>query len=476
MSAAAPEQEGGETGPSRPKPRRFLLPAILLTILLLLGGGAWLIFSRLLAPLASLGQGGPPPLPVKTAPVTTATIEDSSEYVASLQSRQSVTLRPRVAGQVQEILVRAGDPVTAGQTVLQIDPAEQEAVVSNRQFAVETSLAEIESARADAANARDALQSLEAIRQARQADVRLNQQEYDRFQRLYREGAASRQLLDQKLNSLQTAQAELLEAEADIRAQRAIIARQESNITRSQRAFNEAQSNVTQQEVQLQYYTIAAPFNGTVGDIPIKVGDYVSSTTSLLSITQNKELEIQVGIPIEKAPRLRKGLPVQLISQAGGRPLKTGRIFFIAPDVDPQSQSVLVKAVFDNADGKLRTQQFIGARIIWARQANGVLVPVTAIARQAGKDFVFVPERYDARCKATDEQQGKPKGRLPKDDQLVVRQQIIRSGKIIGNNQEVLEGLKPSDRIAVDNLLQLQDCAPISEQGSTNAEKSEGKS
>lgn len=93
-------------------------------------------------------------VPVPIASVESGTVTDSSDYVANLQSRQAVTLQPRVDGYVQEIYVKAGDRVEAGAPILRIDPAKQQAVVQRSVAAVATSQADFESARATLAQLR----------------------------------------------------------------------------------------------------------------------------------------------------------------------------------------------------------------------------------------------------------------------------------------------------------------------------------
>src|SRR5208282_3360139 len=66
------------------------------------------------------------------------------------------------------------------------------------------------------------------------------------------------------------------------------------------------------QEEQLAYYTIRAPFEGVVGDIPVHVGDYVSTSTMLTTVDENKDLEAYVYIPSERAGEVRMGLGVEL--------------------------------------------------------------------------------------------------------------------------------------------------------------------
>jgi RND family efflux transporter MFP subunit len=440
-----------ENPPIPPPPwRRYLIPAIALA---LLGGIGWIIFNRIILPMLMGGGGAPPPTPVQLTTPKTATVAESSDYAANLDSRQSVTLQPRVAGQIAEIFVQPGDTVQAGEPLLQIDAAEQRAQVASRVAAVDTAAADIAAAQAEVDNAAKTLASLEARRASAQADVQLNQKEYERFQALYREGATPQQNVDQRLNTLRVSQAALQEAEANIQAQRSSINRDQANVTRSQRAYEQAQATVAEGEAQLQYYTITAPFTGIVGSIPVKVGDVVANSTPLLTVTQNNSLEVEIQVPLERSPALRMGLPVQLLDDQQ-KVLQSGRISFVSPDVDPATQSILTKARFVNA-GNLRTSQFIRARIIWS-QSPGVLVSTTVISRLGGRNFVFVATPHsESECKA-------PPGAPPTPpDQLVAVQKPVELGKIVGNDQEVIEGLTVSDRIITSGILQLQNCAPI---------------
>jgi RND family efflux transporter MFP subunit len=453
LESPPPAQISENPPASPPHRRRYLIPAIV--ILVLLGGIGWIIFNRLILPMLMGGGGAPPPTPVQLATPKNATVAESSDYAANLDSRQSVTLQPRVAGQISEIYVQPGDTVQAGEPLLQIDSEAQRAQVSSRVAAVDTAAADIAAAEAEVDNAAQTLASLEARRASAQADVQLNQKEYERFQELYRQGATPQQNVDQRLNTLRVSQAALQEAEANIQAQRSSINRTRANVTRSQRAYEQAQANVSEGEAQLQYYTITAPFTGIVGSIPVKVGDVVANNTQLLTVTQNNSLEVEIQVPLERSPALRVGLPVQLLDEQQ-KVLQSGRTSFVSPDVDPATQSILVKARFVNA-GNLRTSQFVRARIIWS-QSPGVLVPTTVISRLGGRNFVFVATpQSESECEA---QPGAPA--LPP-EQLVGVQKPVELGKIVGNDQEVIEGLTASDRIVSSGILQLQNCAAIAD-------------
>ncbi|MBD2020451.1 efflux RND transporter periplasmic adaptor subunit [Leptolyngbya sp. FACHB-36] len=168
-------------------------------------------------------------------------------------------------------------------------------------------------------------------------------------------------------------------------------------------------------------------------------GDLVSNTTNLATLTQNDALEVNISLPIEKAPRLGIGTRVELLNQKG-QVLGTSRVFFISPKVSNDTQSVLVKARVENNSGKLRADQFIETRVIWKRLPS-ILVPTTAISRVAEQNFVFVAE------------QGK--------DGLVAKQTPVKLGIIRGNAYQVMQGLKANDRIVTSGLLKIRDGAAI---------------
>lgn len=445
-----------DTSASKPS-KKFLRILAILFMLLLVGGGGWFAYNRFFQPSGQQqagpggpggpgkpgGPGGPMAMPVRMGEAQPTTIEDSSEYVARLESRQSVRPRPQVSGQITNIFVRAGDRVRAGAPIIQINPAEQRASLQSQLAAVESARSEMKLAQADVANARQNLISRQAQRQSTLSNLAFQQEEFRRFSQLQSQGAVTRQALDQRRLDLQRAQAQLAQVEAEIRAQEAAIARAEANITRQERIIQQQAAGATEERVRLNYYSINAPFAGVIGDIPVKVGDFVSSSTELYTIADNNTLLTQINVPVELATRLRMGMPVQLIDNQG-KPVQRGQISFIAPNINPQTQSVLVKASFDNSNGTLRTDQFVQARIIWETRP-GVIVPVTAISRLAGQNFVFVVER------------------APNSDKpgTIARQVPVELGKITGNQQEILKGLQPGQQIVVAGILQLRDGAPI---------------
>ena len=326
---------------------------------------------------------GPAGIPVKVETAQLVSVDDTTEYVATLKSRESAVIMPQVEGEITDIYVHSGSRVSAGMPLMQIDPAKQQAALKTQQ---------------------DTLA-------AKQAELVWDQQEFERNSGLYDAKVISKQALDQSKTALDQAKAQLQALQAQVR----------------------------QETVQLHYYRVTAPSSGIVGDIPVRVGDRVTTTTPLTTVDKPGSLEAYVYVPIERSSQLRPNLPVQILDQSGAV-IAESRINFISPQVDPTTQTVLAKAPIANQNDKLRTAQFIHARIIWGAQKRTV-VPVLAVSRLGGQYFAFVAEQEGGK--------------------MVAHQKPLQVGDMKGNNYVVLEGIKPGDKVIVSGTQFLTDGAPV---------------
>jgi RND family efflux transporter MFP subunit len=280
--------------------------------------------------------GGAPAMPVEVVTLAEHAVEQTTEFVGTVKSRRSTTVKPQVEGIVTGIVARSGDRVRPGTALMQIDAREQQAAVA----------------------------TLESQRAAREADLQHARQQFARMKALLEAGAASQAELEQAQNSLATSEAQLKAAEAQIREQR----------------------------VGLAYHRVTAPVAGVVGDIPVRVGDSVTRSTVLTTIDQNAGLEVYINVPVQEAKNLKVGLPVHLVDDRGAV-LSDERLSFVSPSVDAATQSVLAKAALQSPGG-FRTEQFVRARIVWT-QAPALTVPLVALNRINGQFFAYVAESGD---------------------------------------------------------------------------------
>jgi RND family efflux transporter MFP subunit len=231
-----------------------------------------------------------------------------------------------------------------------------------------------------------------------------------------------------------------------------VVSRQDLDQARATLDAAEAQlhsleAQVNEQQVQLHYYRVVAPRAGIVGDVPVRVGDRVLTTTTLSTVDRPGSLEAYIYVPVEKSAQLKLNLPVQIVDDAGNL-LAASRITFLSPQVDTATQTVLAKATIANSNDHLRTAQVIRARVVWGSQQKPV-VPVVAVSRVGGLYFAFVAE--------PDQKGG-----------YVVRQKPLQVGQIVGNDYVVLDGVKPGDKVVVSGTQFLVDGVPVAPQESSS--------
>jgi RND family efflux transporter MFP subunit len=333
------------------------------------------------------GQGAappaaPPPVPVQMKTLSPTSVPDATEYVATLKSLGSTSVRPQVEGIITRIFVKSGVRVRAGAPIVQIDAARQQAAVSSQA----------------------------AARAAREAELGLARTELERAKSLFAGGAISKAELDQAETRVKTLEAELASLSAQLREGR----------------------------VQLQYFQVLAPTAGIVGDVPVRVGNRVTPETELTTIDENRSLEVHVSVSLERAPDLRPGVPIEVLDREGETVART-TVSFIAPRVEEDTQSVLAKGLIELPAGRqeavgarLRSLQYVRARVIW-RETETLLVPVVAVVRINGQPFVYVAEDQGGSLVAR--QRSIRVGPIVRDDYTVVgglkpNERVVTSGAL----------------------------------------------
>ena len=326
---------------------------------------------------------GPQATSVKVQKVTDQQIGESSEYVATIKSRHSATIMSDVEGWIFGIHVHSGQSVRKGETLMEIDPRRQQATVSN----------------------------YGQQKASKEAALQWAKVQLERTRSLAASGVVSKQDLDQ-------AESNYNAAAADVKA---------------------LDAQITSSKVELKYYSVFAPTDGIVGDVPVHVGDRVTNTTPLTTIDERSGLEVYISVPSEQASQVKMGAPVEVIDQTGKVLLRTS-VYFISPQVESGTQSVLVKAPADQAASTLRSLQLVRAKIIWSTRP-GVTVPVVAVTRISGQFFGFVTENDNGK--------------------LIARQRPLELGEIVGNDYTVLKGLKSGDQVVISGIQNLADGAPV---------------
>lgn len=174
--------------------------------------------------------------------------------------------------------------------------------------------------------------------------------------------------------------------------------------------------------------TVSAPYAGRVTDVLVTAGDLATPGRPLLALYDPAALRVIAHVPESLAPRLRSGAPAQLLPRrgtAGTTPLALAA-WRVVPAVDPASHSVEVRAELP-AGSALQPGEFVGLRLPLAGERADLRVPRAAVVRRSELTAVYVVDAQGA-----------------------ARLRQVRLGAQSGTEVQVLAGLQPGERVALD--------------------------
>ncbi len=351
----------------------------------MLAAGGWLAAGRPApsALMATLTASRPPqktdepPITVTVAAAHTESVPITFTYTGTIIAPQDAALQARVTGNVMERPFEPGSHVTKGQVLFRIDP---------RPFQV--ALAQ---AKAQEAQAKSQLQFAEA--------------EVSRTDTLADKGYASEQRLQQLQANAAGASAQVQQAEA-------AIARQNLN---------------------LDYATVNAPFDGRASLSIINPGDLViENQTQLVSVVQLDPVDVQLALSSEDSETVREAMQggsvmVEVMDEAG-KPVREARIYQLDNRFDPRTARRLVRARLPNPDERFLPGQFVRARVKTGTEEK-LLVPTIALSAQLAQQIVYVV-----------------------DDKGVVRQTPVTTGDSFGEDTAIVAGVKPGEKVVTDHI------------------------
>jgi RND family efflux transporter MFP subunit len=316
------------------------------------------------------------------APVVSAKIISQPffyESVATVNAKVVSTISSKLMGSVREIFVREGDRVNKG---------DQLAVIDDRQ--VSAMLRETKAALAQARRAEAAAS----------AGAELASVTYARYQNLMKDESASPQEFDEVKSRYQQAQAELAVAKQRVK---------------------QAEASLSSSVVSAKDALILAPYDGSIREKMIDVGDLASPGKPLFTLQTTGNFIVDLVLPEQYIHSVSLNQEVTVVVSAVSNKTFTGNVQEIFPAADSKSHSFVVK-VRIQADKALRAGMF--ARVlIPIGNVDIILIPVTAVIHSGQLTGIFIV-----------------------DDTQTAKFRLIRTGRIFGESIEVLSGLKEGDR------------------------------
>jgi len=363
------------------------------------------------------GRGGDTgAAPVVTTKVAQKDVPVDLAAIGNVEAYATISVRSQVTGQLQEISFREGDFVAKGQQLFALDRRPFEAAL----------------AQADANLTRD--KALLA-----QAEAQLTR---DASNAEYQQLAAERQAALTERGIVSKDQSQQARAQADataavVKADRAAIESARAQLVAQQAAVDAAR-------VSLDYTTIRSPIDGRTGGLSVKGGSLITANNAeLITIARVEPVYVTFSVPAVHLPtiknHMRSGtLSVIAVPQDAEAQPATGKLAFVDNAVDMTTDTIKLKASFDNPDRRLWPGQFARVTLRLDTLEHATVVPSQAV--QTGQDgqYVFVVK-----------------------DDNTVEQRTVVPGPRVADDTVVQKGLSPGKTVVVEGQLRLEPGARV---------------
>ena len=328
--------------------------------------------------------------------VTRGNIEEVVTSQGKLEAKQYVDVGTQVSGQVKKIHVDIGDSVKQGQLLAEIDPRVY-------QTQVEANEAK--------------LNSLRAQLNQQKAQLTLAEQNLKRNQQLFAVNAVSKQALEESESEAAVARAQVASIEAQMQ---------------------ETESNIRGNQTNLSFTKIFAPMSGTVTTMPAREGQTLNANQSAPTILQIANLDtmtVRAQVAEADVTKLKEGMPVYFTTLGNVDRRWQGTVRQILPSPQVVTDVVLYDVLIDvkNEGRQLMTGMTAQVFFIFGKAENATIVPAEVLNRPVPSEDSDAGKAYRITV-LTD------KGR---------EQRVIHVGLQTRVQAEVLDGLKPGERILV---------------------------
>jgi membrane fusion protein, multidrug efflux system len=169
-----------------------------------------------------------------------------------------------------------------------------------------------------------------------------------------------------------------------------------ADLERAEAAARSANAALSLLQVQIARSVVRAPFSGVVGQRFVSIGDYVTTSSPLLTLQTVDPQRAVIEVPERHAATLRPGQTVEFTVAAQPQRKFAARVDFIDPVVDNTNRTITVKGLAANGDRLLRPGMFIEARLATSVRANAIVIPEDAIQPLRTSNIAWVVDKGKA--------------------------------------------------------------------------------
>lgn len=357
---------------------------------------------------------------VKAEAVRQESVHRAVEIVGTLAAEDEVTVSSQAEGTVSRILADLGDPVKAGQPMVELDHEKLGYNYEQQKAALARALA-----RYGAADI-DHLPGIEQTPDVQKAAAELVQakQAFQRAEELHKRQLVSKQILD--------------DADATLRAKQAGYDAALHNAKNLRADIDGSIATAKLADRQLRDTFIRAPFDGYIQKRLVSLGELVRNQTPVMSVVRMDPLKVTGEIPERLAPWIKVGQPVELRVDAFPDQTILGKVSRISPGVNTSTRAFGFEATVPNRAARLKPGTFARVHVETSRADQVMTLPHAAMQYRYGVNRVFVVDG----------------------DHLVARE--LKVGERQGDRVEILAGVKAGELVVVTDVEKLADGQKVS--------------
>ena len=370
-------------------------------------------------------------VPIQVTRVQHGEIKSFLTVSGVVEPKEMVRVFAKIVGQVKEVLVQEGEQVEKGEVLMRLDDEQIRLQVAQSKANLDSAQASLERIKAGA-RPQEVSQAEAGLRQAK-IGLDSAEENYQKMQKLFSEGAISEQQHDQAKNQYEIAKAQYQSTSESYKLITEGASSQDIKAVEAQ--VRQAQSALELAQSQLSSTIIKAPISGNVTAISVKTGELASSAMPLLSIIDVSELSVKTGISEKDIGAVHLGQDAEIFIDAFPQKKFSGEIVSKGVLVDPVTKTMEIKIGIKETGTDIPPGVFARANIIIEDNTDALIIPSTALTRKADGLYVFVLE----------------------DDEKTVKRRAITTGITQGNQVEVVAGIIGNEIIVILGNISLEE-------------------
>jgi HlyD family secretion protein len=412
---------------------------------------------------------------VQTGKVVRQDLVSTVTASGEVKPRNYINLGANAMGPLVSILVKEGDHVRKGQVVAQIESTQAQAGVEGQQATIQSALADAAAAEANEKSMDDAIANAQATLEKTKAALDVARLNMDRANQLFKDKLIAKQDYDQKKADYDSAVASVNEAQTRVAQSKSQKAQATQQLASAQRRVAQSRASLVSVNDILQKYSVIAPLDGMVTNLPVRVGETVvpgiqnSEASTIMTVADMSVITAEVQVDETDIVNIALGQSADItvdaipnktfkghVSEIGNTAIlrSTGVAASQSNTSSQEAKDFKVVIAMDNPPDEIRPGLSCTAKITTATRHDAVTIPLQALTIRQKGDLEKVKPGGEGTVQAAGTVDPKKEKEKKEELQGVF---VVKAGKAVfkkvdtgitgATDIEVLNGLQPGDEI-----------------------------